>query len=206
MLPWIYLRLIFVPLGNTMGIWNPTIWNLDFWRSDFKWSGYGYCHSPNHLKTGPFKLQTFSSGFQFFWQNRTDMSGFQMVGLPDFRSHLKSRPFVAQPLFDHSKSRLVWISDSHCTGNYNLASLRSPCYFFRLLLKNPLQRLYNCGWLNNGTRTAVLKKNNPIITNHCLEYHECYPQNYSYTISMVLPQKIWFKQQIYANPSIWQSL
>ena len=37
-----------------------------------------------------------------------------MVGLPDFRSHSKSRPFANQPLFDHCKSRLVWISDPHC--------------------------------------------------------------------------------------------
>ena len=37
-----------------------------------------------------------------------------MVELPDFRSHSKSRPFGTQPLFDHSKSRLVWISDPHC--------------------------------------------------------------------------------------------
>ena len=37
-----------------------------------------------------------------------------MVGLSDFRSHSKSRPFATQPLFDHSKSRLVRISDLHC--------------------------------------------------------------------------------------------
>ena len=37
-----------------------------------------------------------------------------MVGLPDFKSHSKSRPFATQPLFDHSKSRLVWVSDPHC--------------------------------------------------------------------------------------------
>ena len=34
-----------------------------------------------------------------------------MVGLPDFRSHSKSKTFATQPLFEHSKSRLVWISD-----------------------------------------------------------------------------------------------
>ena len=49
-----------------------------------------------------------------FWQNGSNLSGFQMVGLPDFRSHSKSRPFATQPLFDHSKSRLVQISDLHC--------------------------------------------------------------------------------------------
>ena len=43
------------------------------------------------------------------------MSGFLMVGLSNFRSHLKSRPFINQTLSDHSKSVLVWISDPHCT-------------------------------------------------------------------------------------------
>ena len=42
------------------------------------------------------------------------LSGFQMVGLPDFRSHSKSRPFATQPVLDHSKSRLGQISDPHC--------------------------------------------------------------------------------------------
>ena len=38
-----------------------------------------------------------------------------MVGLPDIRSHLKSPPFTTHPLFDHSKSRLIQISDPHYT-------------------------------------------------------------------------------------------
>ena len=33
--------------------------------------------------------------------------------LPDFRSHSKSAPFTNQPLFNHSKSVCVWISDPH---------------------------------------------------------------------------------------------
>ena len=37
-----------------------------------------------------------------------------MIGLLDFRSNSKSGPFASQPLFDYSKSRLVWISDPHC--------------------------------------------------------------------------------------------
>ena len=37
-----------------------------------------------------------------------------MVGLPDFRFNSKSGPLATQPLFDHSKSRLVRISDPHC--------------------------------------------------------------------------------------------
>ena len=55
----------------------------------------------NHLKTRPFETQTF-------------LSRFQMVGLPDFRSHSKSGPFATQPLFDHSKSKLVRLSDPRC--------------------------------------------------------------------------------------------
>ena len=46
------------------------------------------------------------------------MLGFQRVGLLDFRSHLKSRAFAKQPLFDYSKSGLVdiWI----ITVSYNM--------------------------------------------------------------------------------------
>ena len=42
-----------------------------------------------------------SNGFSFR-QNGSYLFGFQKVGLPDFRSHLRSRP--------------VQISDPHCTG------------------------------------------------------------------------------------------
>ena len=65
----------------------PAIWNLDI----FVWISNG------------------------FWQNGGHLSGFQMVGLPNFRSHLKSGPFATQPFFNHSESKLVWISDSHCS-------------------------------------------------------------------------------------------
>ena len=37
----------------------------------FKWTGYSYCSSPDHLKTGPFKIQTHQSRFQMVntrWQ------------------------------------------------------------------------------------------------------------------------------------------
>ena len=47
-------------------------------------------------------------------QNGAYFSGFQMVGLLDFRSHFKSWLFTTQPLLHHSKSRLVQISDPHC--------------------------------------------------------------------------------------------
>ena len=47
-----------------------------------------------------------------FWQNDIHLSGFQMVGLLEFRSDLRSRPF-ANHLCDHSKYRQVQISDPH---------------------------------------------------------------------------------------------
>ena len=102
-------------------IWNPTIWKQDFLKvwfqmvRFFKRSGYSYCysHSPNHLKTGPYEIQTFLSEIQIVFDKMAAICWFQMVGLLDFGSHSKSRPFEAQPLFDHSKSRLVWISDPH---------------------------------------------------------------------------------------------
>ena len=73
----------------------------------------------NHSKTNVF--DRFSNGF---WQNGGHLSGFQIVGLPDFRSHLKSRPFATQPVLDHSKSRLGRISDPHCSPDF-----RSPLYY-----------------------------------------------------------------------------
>ena len=60
-----------------------------------------------------------------------------MVGLPDFRSHSKSRPFATQPLFEHTKSRLVRISDSHCSltlVNLNSGVRISDRYSTHLLL------------------------------------------------------------------------
>ena len=48
-------------------------------------------------------LVQISNGFE---QNGGHESGFQMVGLSDFRSHWISRPFATQPVLDHS--------DPHC--------------------------------------------------------------------------------------------
>ena len=53
-------------------VWNILQWRSEirpfeiqtFWRSVFKWSGFSYGYSPNHLKTGPFKIQIFLSVFQ----------------------------------------------------------------------------------------------------------------------------------------------
>ena len=83
----------------------------------FKWFGLSYGYSPNYLKTRPFKIQKFLSGFHKVFKNGSHLSRFQMVGLQNFRSHSKSRPFVTQPLLDHLKSRRGRISDPHCNGN-----------------------------------------------------------------------------------------
>ena len=89
-----------------------------------------------HLKSGLFEGPRFSNGralamaialvptiwnldifvpiLNVFLKNGSYLSIFQMVGLPDFRSHLKSEPCATQPPFDHLKFRLVQISDPHC--------------------------------------------------------------------------------------------
>ena len=51
------------------------------------------------------------------WQNFCNLSGFQMVRHPDFRSHLKYGPFANQPLFDVFE---IWTSldfRSQCSAN-----------------------------------------------------------------------------------------
>ena len=69
-----------------------------------------------------------------------------MVGLPDFRFHSKYRPFVTQLLFDHSKSRLILISDPHCITNF------SSAFFVDLFLLN---RRYKNNWhLNTAEKYA----------------------------------------------------
>ena len=51
----------------------------------------------------------------WFLTNGSHLSGFQIVGLADIRSHLQSGPFANQPFLNHSKPRLVQISDPHNT-------------------------------------------------------------------------------------------
>ena len=54
-----------------------------------------------------------------------------MVGLPDFRSHSKSRPFANQPLLDHLKSRLGRILDPRCSLKNNLMDIVTLCFFIK---------------------------------------------------------------------------
>ena len=78
-------------------------WILD--GLDFKW--FWTIQNPD-------VLAQISNGF---WRNGNYSSKFQIVWLPNFRSHSKSRPFATQPLCDHLKSRLVRISDPHCISH-----------------------------------------------------------------------------------------
>ena len=66
----------------------PTIWKVDHYKSGHFWTD-----------------------FKWFWQNSELVFRFWMV---DFRSHSNFRPFANQPLFDHSKSGTVLISNPHC--------------------------------------------------------------------------------------------
>ena len=101
-------------------IWNPTIWNPETFEGQIsngpviKWSGlsYGYSFSPYHLKTGPFKIWTFCPDFK--WSD-TKWPTFALISngwAPIFQNSFEIQTICN--LFDHSKSRLVCISDPHC--------------------------------------------------------------------------------------------
>ena len=107
---------------STEGIWNPTIWNLEtletltLWRSDFIWPGFqmarfsnGWALTmalaivPNHLKTTPFEIWMFLSGFQMVFDKIAAIcSDFKWLGFriskhiwnPD---HLQPNLFLAIP-------------------------------------------------------------------------------------------------------------
>ena len=80
-----------------------------------------------------------------------------MVGLPNFRSQSKSRPFATQPLLDHSKSKLGRISDPllsvakelFCKGAGYWVSLVDPAKVVKLVsvvkipLKSPVDEIKN---------------------------------------------------------------
>ena len=79
-----------------------------------KWSGFSCGFSANLSITRLFKIRKFFPGFQIVFDKiEAIYLDFKWLGFRIFRSHLKSRPFATQPLFDHLKSRQVWISDPH---------------------------------------------------------------------------------------------
>ena len=100
-----------------------------------KWSGFCYVYSSNHLKTWNFCLD-----IKQFWQNGGHLSAFQMVGLPDFRFHLKSRPSATQPLFDQNNNQLI---------TYFLP----VCYLLRIQ-QYPVNTTYN-KWFSVQTITWI---------------------------------------------------
>ena len=83
-----------------------------------------------------------------FWQNGSHLFGFQIVVLPDFRSHLKCRRFATQPLFDHSKSRLVQISDPHCVCYAWINALKIDNFVLPTLGRFTLAKLPKSNILN----------------------------------------------------------
>ena len=107
-------------IQTTVGIWNQTILIPEafeirtFWRSDFKWSGFSYGMSQTFENWTIQNSDIFVRISNGFWQNGGHLTRFLMVGHPDFRPHSKSGPFATQPLLDHWKSKLGWISDPHC--------------------------------------------------------------------------------------------
>ena len=89
---------------NTLGIWNATIQNPEmfeiqsFLRSDFKWSGFQRVWLKAKAMVPTIWKTDFLSGFNHmknwlcvwifngFSKNGGHLSGFQMVGISDFRS------------------------------------------------------------------------------------------------------------------------
>ena len=67
---------------------------------------------PAIWKLGHSKSGCFCPDLSGFWQNGSRFSGFQMIGLPDFRSQSKIKTICKPiPITNISKSRWVWISD-----------------------------------------------------------------------------------------------
>ena len=97
---------IWIQLGSEIRIQYLETFEIQtFWRSDFKWSwfSYGYSYSPNHSKTGLFKIQTFLSGFQMAFD--------KMVAIcPDFKW---LGFWIPDPIWnpDYLQPRLVPFSD-----------------------------------------------------------------------------------------------
>ena len=90
-----------------------------------------------------------------------------MVGHPDFRYHLKSRPFATQALLDHSKSRLVTISDPH--------SIRLSSSYPKYVLSKPFQER---GPDFNSHKLRLLKRNQVLQAYHChLRVEEGFPED-----------------------------
>ena len=84
-----------------------------------------------------------------------------MVGLPDFRSHLKSRPFANQPRYDHLKPRLVLISDPHCSPIFEARSTEmlksSQSKLTRIEVKVWKAGHVRCNWSFNSAASEAVE-------------------------------------------------
>ena len=109
---------------KTVGICNLTIQNPEHLKSCllegqisngqvFKWSCFGYGYSPNHLKTGTFKIQTFLSRFQMFFDKMVAINQVLNGWVNRFQIPFKIRT-ICNPTSFWPLKRVFWISDPHC--------------------------------------------------------------------------------------------
>ena len=96
---------------------------------------------PDHLKH-----RLFCPDFKWFWPNGCQLFVFQMVGLLDFRSHLKLTPFATQLILDHSNSIQFQISDPPCSGNIWIVNFY---LFVSQMVGYSDARYHGTGHLNN---------------------------------------------------------
>ena len=98
------------------------IWNLDFLRLDFIWLGfkYGCSYIPINLKTRPFQIWTFSSGFQMVFDKMAAIyQDFKFLGFG------VSNPIQNPDHLQHNLYLTIQIQTS--------PDFRSPLYFTPLL-------------------------------------------------------------------------
>ena len=96
--------------------------------------------------------------------------GFQTVGLQDIRSHSKFVPFTNQPLFDHSKSEHVRISDPHCNCVTYTSTSDQPLTSGLILLNllHPVAELVHVAQVEHGLGVVLLLRRDPEIKSQLL--------------------------------------
>ena len=128
------------------------IWNSDFLKVRFQMAQWSNSRAlaldmaivptiqkPDHLKSGGF-CQV-SNGF---WQNGSHLSEFQIVGLPDFRSHLNP---------DHLQPNLFWPFKIQTMSDF-----RFPLYVLKL-------RSYDLTFIINVTFLYKLSRGEICVAN-----------------------------------------
>ena len=94
-----------------------------FWLSNGRALARPIVIVPTIRKLDHSKSGHFCPDFKWFLTKWGPVVCYQTVGLPDFRSHLKSGPFATQPLFDHIQASLDFRSILvfkciHCSVSY----------------------------------------------------------------------------------------